>query len=297
MRERSKGYGIFLVPGFILLVIVIGIPFLMSLSVSFTKWTGVGKPEFVGLANYRSALADPIFWASFRNNLQLIFAITVIPTFIGLLLSVFLFDYVSDTLGTHTVNFFRTAYYLPQVLPVAIAGIVWGWILNPKQGALNSLLKLFGLGGLAQNWLGNPATALNSVMMIMIWFQIGYPLIIFMAGLQRVDPQVIEAAEVDGANWYQKFRIYVYMIRPELLVVVLTSMIYSLKLFSQIYVLTRGGPGTATMVPSYFAYQNFFEKTRVGYGSTVAMIMTVIIVILEVIFITCQSKMTDEGEY
>ena len=87
------------------------------------------------------------------------------------------------------------------------------------------------------------------------------------------------------------------MIRPELLVVILTSLIYSLKLFSQIYVLTRGGPGTATMVPSYFAYQNFFEKTKVGYGSAVAMVMTAIIIILEVIFITRQEKLSGEGEY
>lgn len=297
MRDRSKGYGKFLIPGFILFVLVLGVPFLMSLCISFTQWTGVGKPTFVGLSNYRKLFHDPVFWASFSNNLQLIFAITVVPTIIGLLLSVFLFDYVSEVLGNVVTNIFKTAYYLPQVLPVAIAGIVWGWILNPTQGALNSLLKAIGLGALAHNWLGDPATALHSVMVIMIWFQIGYPLVIFLSGLQRSDLQVIEAAEVDGAGWFEKFKIYVYMIRPELLVVILTSLIYSLKLFSQIYVLTRGGPGTATIVPSYFAYQNFFEKTKVGYGSAIAMVMTLIIVALEVIFITRQEKMAEEGEY
>jgi raffinose/stachyose/melibiose transport system permease protein len=269
----------------------------MSLGISFTKWSGVGKPTFIGIANYVKALTDTVFWASFRNNLIMILAVTVIPTIIGLFLSVFMFGYVSKNIGDRTVSFFRAGYYLPQILPVAVAGIVWGWILNPNQGALNTILRVIGLGGLAKNWLGDPATALPSVMGIMVWFQIGYPLVIFLSALQRVDPQVLEAADVDGARWIHKFIINLYMIRPEILVVVLTSTIASLKLFSQIYVLTRGGPGTATIVPSYFAYQNFFEKTNVGYGSAIAMIMTLIIIILEVVFITKQNKLSGEGEY
>jgi len=115
-------------------------------------------------------------------------------------------------------------------------------------------------------------------MMIMIWFQIGYPLVIFMAALQRVDPEILEAAALDGAGRYQKFsKITVRLIQPEVYVVVLTTTIHALKVFGQIYVLTRGGPGTATIVPSYFAYQNFFEKANVGYGSAISTIMTVII--------------------
>lgn len=296
-HNSSKGYYIFLIPGLLLFTLVIGVPFLMSFYISFTKWSGVGKPVFIGLANYKKAVTDTIFWASFRNNLLMIFAVTVIPTIIGLFLSVFLFSYVAKNFGTRTVAFYRMGYYLPQILPVAIAGIVWGWILNPTHGALNTILRSLGLESLAKNWLGDPTTALPSVMIIMIWFQIGYPLVIFLSALQRVDPQVIEAAEVDGASWMHKFIINLYMIRPEILVVVLTSTIYALKLFSQIYVLTRGGPGTATMVPSYFAYQNFFEKTNVGYGSAIAMVMTLIIIILETVFISSQQKLSAEGEY
>ena len=296
-KQSSKGYGWFLLPGFVLFLLVIGFPFLMSFYISFCKWSGVGKPAFIGLANYAKALTDVVFWASFRNNIMMIFAVTIVPTVVGLFLSVFMFGYVSKNFGDRTVAFFRAGYYLPQILPVAIAGIVWGWILSPTHGALNTILTNIGLGFMAKNWLGDPATALPSVMGIMVWFQIGYPLVIFMSALQRVDPQVLEAADVDGASWGHKFIINLYMIRPEILVVVLTSTIYALKLFSQIYVLTRGGPGTATIVPSYFAYQNFFEKTNVGYGSAIAMIMTVIIIILEVTFITKQSKMSGEGEY
>ena len=296
-KQSSRGYVYFLLPGFILFILVIGFPFIMSLYISFTKWSGVGMPKFIGLANYAKAIKDTVFWASFRNNILMIFAVTIIPTIIGLFLSVFMFGYVSKNLGNKTVSFFRAAYYLPQILPVAIAGIVWGWILSPNQGALNTLLRTIGLDNFTRNWLGDPHTALPSVMGIMVWFQIGYPLVIFLSALQRVDPQVLEAADVDGASWFDKFIINMYMIRPEILVVILTSTIYALKLFSQIYVLTRGGPGTATIVPSYFAYQNFFEKTNVGYGSAIAMIMTVIIIMLEVLFITKQNKIADEGEY
>ncbi len=296
-NNSSRGYLPFLVPGFTLFVLVIGIPFLMSFYVSFTKWSGVGVPKFIGLANYAKAATDPVFWTSFINNILMIFAVTVIPTAIGLFLSVFMFGFASKNFGDRTVAFFRAGYYLPQILPVAIAGIVWGWILSPSDGALNTLLRAAGLDFLAQNWLGDPNTALPSVMGIMVWFQIGYPLVIFMSGLQRVDPQVLEAADVDGARWGHKFVINVYMIRPEILVVVLTSTIYALKLFAQIYVLTRGGPGHATLVPSYFAYQNFFEKTQVGYGSSIAMIMTLIIIVIEVVFIGAQQKVSGEGEY
>ncbi len=296
-RDGTKGYYWFLLPGLILFAAVILLPFLANLYFSFTKWSGVGTPRWIGLANYRKALGDAVFWASFRNNLMMIFAVTVIPTILGIMLAVFLFDYGAKAFGKGTVSFFRAAYYLPQILPVAIAGIVWGWILHPSYGALNSLLRSVGLDSLARNWLGDPSTALPSVMGIMVWFQVGYPLVVFMAALQRVDPQILEAAAIDGAGWFRRLFISVYIIRPEILVVVLTTTIYALKLFAQIYVLTRGGPGTATIVPSYFAYQNFFEKANVGYGSAVAAIMTAIIIALTFIFISVQTKHEGVGEY
>jgi raffinose/stachyose/melibiose transport system permease protein len=152
------------------------------------------------------------------------------------------------------------------------------------------------LGRLATNWLGDPHTALAAVMGVMVWFQIGYPLVIFMAALQRIDPGILEAAALDGARWHHRFWLTTHLIRPEVLVVVLTTTIYALKLFGPIYVLTRGGPANATIVPSYFAYYNFFEKADVGYGSAIASIMSVIILLLTVWFIRLQSQQEREGE-
>ena len=287
----NRGYGIFLIPGIVSFLLVIVLPFLVNIYVSFTRWTGVGTPRWIGIANYTRLFGDSIFWASFQHNLILIIAMTIIPTIIGLLLATFLFDYIADRFGRGVSSFFRAGFYLPQILPVAIAGVVWRWILQPEWGALNWMLRAVGAGGLANNWLGDMDTALPSVMGILVWFQIGYPLVIFMAGLQRVDPEMLEAASIDGANWFQRFyHIIIPQIRPEIFVVVLTTTIASLKIFGQIYVLTRGGPGTATIVPSYFAYQNFFEKANVGYGSAIATVMTLIIVALTILFIRVQSR-------
>ncbi len=287
----NRGFAIFLLPGLIGLSLIIILPFLITIGASFTKWNGVNPPVWIGLANYQRAIGDVKFWAAFRNNLLMIIAVTIIPTIVGLLISTFLFDYFSKKFGPKLTNFFKAAIYIPQILPAVIAGVIWRWILSPDFGSLNATLKTLGLGALAQNWLGNPNTALPSVMVILIWFQIGYPLVIFMAALQRVDQELLEAAEMDGASWLQKFfYITIHQIRPEVFVVVLTTTIFALKLFGQIYVLTRGGPGTATIVPSYYTYQAFFEQANIGYGSAIATVMTVIIMLLTFAFIRMQVK-------
>jgi len=127
-------------------------------------------------------------------------------------------------------------------------------------------------------------------MVVLIWVQIGYPVVIFMAALQRVDPELYEAAELDGANWFQRFRaITVSIIRPEIYVVTLTTTIAALKVFGPVYVLTRGGPGTSTIVPAYYAYSEFFQAQQVGYGATIATALTLVIGVIAVVFIRAQT--------
>ncbi|MBI9045948.1 MAG: sugar ABC transporter permease [Anaerolineaceae bacterium] len=290
-NNPNRGYFIFLLPGLIGLILIILLPFLATLLASFTKWNGVNPPVWIGFSNYERAIHDLKFWAAFRNNMVMILAVTVVPTILGLFVSVVLFDYISRKFKSSVAIFIKAALYIPQVLPVAIAGVVWKWILNPNWGSLNTTLNAIGLDNLASNWLGDATTALPTVMIIMVWFQIGYPLIIFMAALQRVDQEILEAAEIDGANWFQKFiHITIPQIRPEIFVVIVTTTIYALKIFGQIYVLTRGGPGTATIVPSYYTYQALFEQANVGYGSTIATFMTLIIILMTYFFIRLQVR-------
>lgn len=295
LEADDKSYIPFLLPGIASFIVIIAVPFMINIYISFTRWTGVGTPEYIGFENYIKLFMDATFWISFRNNIAMFFAVTVIPSLLGLAIAVVLFEQISKSFGIRVVNLIRSGIYLPQVMPIAIAGVVWGWILNPGFGALNWMLESMHLGSLAHNWLGDANTALPTLMVIMVWFQIGYPLVIFMAGMQRIDPQIMEAASLDGAGWFDRLKITAVLIRPEIMVVVLTTAIYSLKLFAQIYVLTRGGPGNSTLVPSYFAYQNFFEKANVGYGAAISTIMTVIIVLLTILFIRTQMKYEKES--
>jgi raffinose/stachyose/melibiose transport system permease protein len=261
----------------------------MNIGISLTQWDGVGTPVWKGLGNYQKLMSDSVFWASFEHNVFILVAMAIIPTILGLFLAYGLFDFIAKRFGPRTASIIRACIYLPQILPVAVVGIVWSWILAPDNGALNQFLGKLGIGG--QDWLGDPKIALYSVMGVLVWFQIGYPLIIFMAGLQRVDPSLYEAAEIDGASWLRKFwNITIPQIKPEIYVVLLTCSIASLKVFGPIYVLTRGGPGGATNVPSYFSYQEFFEKTHVGYGAAIATMLTLLILVLTAVFMWVQNR-------
>jgi raffinose/stachyose/melibiose transport system permease protein len=294
--RSDGGFWPYLIPGLALFVLVIGLPLVANVGLSLTSWKGVGSPEWVGLDNYTALAGDEVFWQSFRNNIALIVAMVLIPTALGMLLSATLFDFVAPTFGQRSASFLRAGYYLPQLLPFAVAGVVWGWILHPQYGVLNSLLEGAGLDSLTHNWLGERSTALLSVGAVLVWFQLGYPIVIFMAALSRVDPELHEAAALDGAGWFTRFRsVTIPSIRPEIMVVLLTTTVHALKVFAQVYVLTGGGPGNATNVPAYFAYQNFFEKSRVGYGAAVSNVLTVVIVGVMIVFLRLQASSEREA--
>ncbi|SMH45985.1 carbohydrate ABC transporter membrane protein 1, CUT1 family [Rathayibacter oskolensis] len=287
----SAGFWFYLIPGLVLFTAIILVPLVWNVYLSFTDWRGIRPPEFIGLENWIELSQDAKFWTSFRNSIAMIVAMVIVPTLLGLVLAALLFDVIGRKFGGRVASFLRATYYLPQILPVAIAAIVIGWILRPENGALNTILDSIGLGALQSNWLGSPDTALLSIMFVMVWVQLGYPVVIFMAALQRVDPEMYEAAELDGANWYQRFRfITISAIRPEIFVVTLTCTIAALKVFGPIYALTGGGPGTSTIVPSYYSYIQFFQSQQVGYGATIATALTIVVVIVAMIFLRFQAR-------
>ena len=293
-----KGLEVFLIPGLIFFLILIVFPFLSNLALSFTKWTGVRTPVWIGLANYAKALTDKVFWTSFRNNFYLIITLTTIPTLIGLLLATILYDYISKEFGKGVSSIFRAGFYLPQVIPAVVSALVWRWILQPDWGVLNYILKAVHLDALAHNWLGDPKTALAAIIVTMIWFQIGYPMVIFMAALQRIDPELYEAASIDGASWFQKFFLLtIPLIRPEMFVVILTTTIFALKTFGQVFAMTLGGPGNATMVASYFSYKNFFQNSNVGYGATMSTVVTIIIILITIVWVRVQTQQEQLEEH
>lgn len=290
-RRNKHGFWLYLVPGIIGFTIIILIPFILNLFYSFTKWKGgMAKKNWVGFDNYIKLMSDAAFWQSFKNSIAMLVAMVVIPTIIGLFLAAVLFDFVGRHFNSSVASFLRACYYLPQILPVSIAGILWNWILNAETGAVNQILRQLGLTS-PPNWLGSTSTALPSVMLVLIWIQIGYPTVIFMSALQRVDPELYEAAELDGAGWWQRFRaITIPQIKPETFVIVLTCTVAALKVFAPIYVLTRGGPESSTLVPSYYSYLNFFDKSKVGYGAAIATVLTIIIIGVAVVIQVLQNR-------
>lgn len=288
-RAARKGYLRYLVPGAAGFIVVVLVPFAMNIAASFTNWSGIGTPGFVGLSNYQRLIRDGRFWSAFEHSVWFILAMAVVPTAVGLVLASMLFDYIEPRFGQRVSAALRAGFYLPQVLPIAVAGIAWSWILNPL-GALNTVLGQLGFDS-PPNWLGDATWALPSVMLVLVWVQLGYGLVIFMAGMARIDPQLHEAAELDGASWVRRFRhITVPQMRPEIFVVLLTTTIAALKVFGPVFVLTQGGPGDATNVPSYYSYSNFFGSLQVGYGAAVATVLTVVVIILAVAFIRIQSR-------
>lgn len=294
-RNPDRSYPLFLVPAAVLFTAVIAVPFVMNVGLSFTKWQGVGPLHWIGLGNYQRLWHDQTFWAAFEHNVAIVIAMAVIPTALGLVIATALFDYIGKRFGPRTASVLRACVYLPQVMPLAVMGVVWGWILAPGDGVLNSALRDIGLGSLGHDWLGDPHTALYTVMAILVWIQLGFPVVVFMAGLQRADPALNEAAELDGAGWWRRFwHVVVPQIRPEIYVVLLMCTIAALKAFAPIYVLTRGGPGISTDIPSYYSYQNFFEKTQVGYGAAIATVLTLLTLAVTTAFIIVQNRHQDQ---
>lgn len=292
--ERPAGYWWYLTPALIGFTAIMLVPFGMNLYFSFTSWNGLGSPTFIGLDNYIELAGDPDFWASFLHSVAFIIAMAILPTAFGVLIAAVLFDYIAPRFGSRVSAIMRALFYLPQILPIAVAGVLWNWMYQPDYGIINTVLRSVGLGGLAQNWLGSSNTAIFAVMNVLVWLQIGYTVVIFMAGLSRVDPALYEAAELDGANWFRRFRsITLNQLRPEIAVVLITTSVAALKVFAPIYVLTKGGPGTSTIVPAYFSFSNFFTTNRVGYGSAVASVLAIIVAIVAFVLLRIQTRTTE----
>lgn len=287
---NRRSYYLYLIPGAVGFLLIVLVPQIANFVLSFTTWKGVGLPRWVGLQNYQRLITDDQFWGSMIHTLLFIISMTIIPVIIGLVLAALLFDYIRDQWGEQVSSLFRAGFYLPQILPITTAGVLWGWILSPI-GVVNIILKGIGLGGLAQNWIGDATWALPAVSFMIVWIQVGYCLVVFMSGLSRIDPSLYEAAELDGAGWWQRLMsITIPMLAPEIFVVVLTTLIAALKVFAPIFVLTAGGPDNATLVPSYLTYYHFFTTQRVGYAASIAVVQMALTIVLATIFLRFQSQ-------
>ncbi len=287
----SRSYYLFVLPGLISFALVAGGAFLYNFYLSFTNWPGYGTPEWTGLSNYAALMKDETFWASFFHAFQFILAMSLIPTFIGLLFAAIIYDFISRYFGQRTSTFLRISFYLPQIIALPVTGILWSWLLSPNIGAINTMLRNVGLDRFALNWLGEGGSAIFALSVMMVWIQVGYTIIIFVAGMSRIDPSYDEAAQLDGATWWQRFRVItVPQVYPELSIVLLTTTVAALKVFGPVFVMTQGGPGNATQVPAMYSYFNFFSTQKVGYGAAIATVLALLLTVLAIFLLRFQRK-------
>lgn len=266
------GY-LFILPTVLVYAAFVFAPFLHSIYLSFFKGNGITRMEFVGLANYVDIATKPVLRSAFVHALELIVFYSFIPIAIGLLLASVL--HRSRIRG---VAFYRTALFLPYVIaPTAIA-VIWRWILAPR-GPLNSFLEAIGLGALATPWLGDFTWALPSVGLVGTWVMFGLALALLLAGAQKIPMELYEAVRLDGGGLWAEFRaVTLPGLRYEIVVALVLTATAALRNFDIIYVMTSGGPGNATVVPSYLVYQQAFKVAQIGAAAAMGTALTIAIV-------------------
>jgi raffinose/stachyose/melibiose transport system permease protein len=219
------------------------------------------------------------------NNLIWTMVTIAFPVTIGLALAVLLNGKVRGN------AVLRLIFYTPGVLPLVSIASIWGWLYNPQFGAINAALRGIGLDSLAQPWLGQDSTALGATMVPAIWLRVGFPMLLYLAALQGISRDLYEAATVDGAGrWQQFWSITMPSLKPAHYIVIALSLIDSFKVFDLIYAMTYGGPGTATQVMGTWMYFNVFQYYQAGYGTAIAVVITVVAIAVGIPYVRSQTK-------
>lgn len=269
----------FIAPAFLLFTLFIIVPTLASVYYSFTSWDGLSPTvKFVGLANYREIATGARFRNALVNTFLLTFFISILENSMALGLAL-LVDNVR-----WWKNFFRSAFYIPVLICGIVSGFIWKIMYNFNFGAVNTILNSIGMGSARQDWLGNPKLALMMVGVVLVWKGAGYYMIIYLASLQSVSTDIIEAASIDGASPWQRFKhIILPLISGAFTINFTLSLINGLKVFDQISVMTDGGPGFTTETIVYLLYKVGFNEGRQGFGTAVGIVLLFIIIILNTI--------------
>ncbi|MBK0331014.1 sugar ABC transporter permease [Brachybacterium sp. MASK1Z-5] len=275
VRTAEKRWGLLLAaPATLHTLIWIGAPIVVAIVLSFTAYDIIHAPEFSGLENYATIFTDGLFWLSVLHN--------VIIAAVGIPISMFLALVFATMLNRALPGrgVFRVMIFLPHITATVAVAMIWLWIYSPSQsGLMNVVLGVVGIKPLP--FLTNPDLALGSVILVTIWQGIGLKMLIYLAALQGVDEQLYEAADLDGANFVQKFfRITVPMLKPATFFILVTSLISNFQTFDLIYILTEGGPANSTSVVTYRIYQTAFQEFRVGLANAQSVILLLILVVL-----------------
>ncbi|MDG0813876.1 sugar ABC transporter permease [Cohnella rhizosphaerae] len=279
-RKRRISYSIlFILPAFIFYTAFVIYPTLNSVNLSFTSWDGVSDHvRYIGFDNFKEMLHSERVYNALKNTLLLSVSLVVLENIVALLLAI-LVDQVR-----WAKSLFRSVFYFPVLLSGIVMGFVWAIIFNFNFGVISQLLDRIGLSEWKIDWLGDPNYALLAIIITTVWKGSGYYMIIYLAGLQGIPPELNEAAAIDGANRAQRFRHITFpLLAGAMTVSVMLSMIGALKIFDQIAVMTDGGPGFATETLTYIVYKVGFGELRQGYGTALSLVLFVLILAISLI--------------
>jgi multiple sugar transport system permease protein len=273
-RERIAGY-LFVAPDAIGLLIFVGGPMILSLSLGFFSVSGFGEYEFVGIANYRRMMADPLFWRSVE--VTVLYVVALVPSLyvVGLGLALL----VQSNSRFNTVV--RSLLFMPQTVSLVVVGLVWQVLLVDKIGLFNQFGATFNLQSIS--WLGDPRFALFTVIGISVWFLMGFYMLIFLGGLQDIPREYYEAARIDGAGAVQSF---FKITQPTSFFVLLVSTVAAVcgsQTFDLIYIMTKGGPANSTSLAIFYIYQQAFLFNEYGYAAAMASVLVVVLMAITVL--------------
>ncbi len=285
-RNQGKIALLFLLPYMIVFSIFRLIPSIGGLFMSFFNWDLVGNIKFAGLSNFAKLIKDPFFYTSLKNTL-IFFVLTLPPLIVfSLLLAILLNQKIRFR------NAGRVISIIPYVLIPAVVGIIWNWLYDNNFGILNYYLKAGGFKTV--HWITSEKTALISVAIVIIWSYIGYNTTLFLAGLQGISTELYEASQIDGANKFQTFfRITLPLLKPISSMIITLTLVNTIQVFDQIFVMTNGGPGTSTLTMVQYLYTTAFQNYNLGYGATIE--VAILVVLIGLIKIKAKLIKEDEG--
>ncbi len=280
---------LFLLPALAILGLAVALPALQAFYLSFTEYQYdlTQTPRWIGFKNFALLFQDDLFWKTLGNTV--LYLIGVVPILVSFSLALAIL--VNQSL--RGITWFRAAFYTPVIVSLVVAGIAWR-ALYASNGFFNQLLKQVGLGD-GIPWLTNPKLALWSVMLVTIWKGLGYYMVIYLAGLQAISPELYEAASLDGSDgWRKHLDITVPLMRPYILLVSVISAISATKVFEEIYVMTQGGPLNASKTVVYYLYEQAFQNLEISYACTIGLVLFLVIFVLS-IFNLYLSRQTNQG--
>jgi multiple sugar transport system permease protein len=274
---------LFLAPTLLGLAVLSAGPIIATLGISLTKWDLLTAPTFVGIGNYTALATDDRFLKALRNTF--FFTATSVP--IGIVIALGLAVALNQRI--RGIAWIRTAYFLPVVTSTIAIALVWQWIYSPDQGLLNEALGLVGIA--PQQWLNNPTLAMPAIVAMSIWQGLGVNVIIFLAGLQAIPEELLDAASVDGAGPWSRFRrITLPLLTPSIFFTGILALIDSFQVFDQIFVLQRPRPTDATITVVYFIYENGFKFFKMGYASAASWVLFLIVAIFTAVYFRLQGR-------